>query len=255
MCKSLSNSFTLIELLVVVAIIAVLVSILLPALSAARFQVRVTMCLANMKQIATGLFSYKNEYNDKLPTKYWNGSGWEDIHYISGWQIETESSWYGGYASGKNAVIDRFLKLFTPIPDAADVPSAPTAAYIGNPKVYYCPGISGRSKRYVQYPASWEKTVIPSLGRANPCWSYYQMYRFSGPDGYKAYSWHGHPFGGTYPLFCDPVYYQAQTGKPKEGCCNHYNPNFAPENVVFTDGHAATLHDGDKNYYKISVSW
>ena len=250
------KSFTLIELLVVVAIIAVLVSILLPALSRARFEVRVTQCLSNMNQIAVGLFAYENDYNDKLPTKYWTGSGWESIVYISTWQISTERAWYGAYAAGKNAVIDRFLKLFTPIPDAADVPGAGNSAYICNPKVYYCPGIQGLSRKYVQYPASWNKTVIPELGRANPCWAYFQMYRFAGPDGYQKYRWHSHPFAkGSYPLFCDPVYYQQQTGKPKEGNCNHFDPNRPPQNVVFSDGHAETLYPGDADYYIITVTW
>ncbi len=234
-----------------------LVSILLPALSKARFQVRVTQCLANMKQIAEGIFAYENDYNDKLPTKYWNGSGWERVVYISTWQIYTkEGHWYDNYASGKNAVIDRFLKLFTPIPNAADVPGATADKYIADPKVYYCPGIQGKHKKYVKYPESWEFKVIPDLGRANPCWAYYQMHRFAGPDGYKDYDWYAHPFGkGTYPLFCDPVYYQTQTGEPKEGNCNHYHPYAPPQNVVFTDGHAETLYPGNTNYYIVYVSW
>ncbi len=255
--KNRKKAFTLIELLVVVAIIAVLVSVLLPALARARFLVRVTQCLSNMKQIAVGLFAYESEYNDKLPRKYWTGSSWESIVYISNWQVETESgAWYGNYAIGRNAVIDRFLKLFTPIPDKADVPNAPVKAYIGNPKVYYCPGITGRGRRYVQYPASWNETVIPELGRANPCWAYFQMFKFAGPDGYKKYRWHSHPFAqGSYPLFCDPVYYRIQTHRPREGNCNHYDPNRPPQNVVFSDGHAETLYPGDINYYIVFVSW
>ena len=51
-------AFTLIELLVVVAIIATLIAILLPSLSAAREQARVSMCLSNTRQIAVASSTY-----------------------------------------------------------------------------------------------------------------------------------------------------------------------------------------------------
>lgn len=58
--------FTLIELLVVVAIIALLISILLPTLSAARAQGRASKCLATLRALGQGLTIYTNEYRDVL---------------------------------------------------------------------------------------------------------------------------------------------------------------------------------------------
>ena len=55
------QAFTLIELLVVVAIIALLISILLPALQGAREQGKRGLCLANLKNIGTGMQSYSTE--------------------------------------------------------------------------------------------------------------------------------------------------------------------------------------------------
>ncbi len=52
------KSFTLIELLVVVAIIAVLVAILLPALSQARFNTRTVLCSTNLRTVGQGLAQY-----------------------------------------------------------------------------------------------------------------------------------------------------------------------------------------------------
>ena len=59
--------FTLIELLVVVSIIALLVSILLPALSQARRQTRKVTCATNLKQIYLGMVMYVDHSDDKLP--------------------------------------------------------------------------------------------------------------------------------------------------------------------------------------------
>jgi prepilin-type N-terminal cleavage/methylation domain-containing protein len=61
------QGFTLIELLVVVSIIALLVSILLPALSKARKQARRTVCAAQLKQYGVASFTYAANNNGLAP--------------------------------------------------------------------------------------------------------------------------------------------------------------------------------------------
>lgn len=77
-----SGGFTLIEMLVVLAIIALLASLLLPALAHAKGTAQATSCSNNLKQLTLGWVAYTHDNNDSFPPNISRKIGFDQINVV-----------------------------------------------------------------------------------------------------------------------------------------------------------------------------
>ena len=119
------KGFTLIELLVVIAIIAILASMLLPALAKAKEKSQRTFCVNNNKQIALAMMLYTGDNNDTMP---WSNWGWTH----TGWLYKPVNPGPGGTVPSIKTGINSTNQILA-------YQGGQYWTYLKNIKVYRCP--------------------------------------------------------------------------------------------------------------------
>lgn len=250
------KGFTLVELLVVIGIIAVLISVLLPALNKVRQQAARIKCQANLRTIMQASLMYADENKNQFPFCNWgsyNGLVTTSANYGGGWEFFVDANIRQGFGGDLDGA-------WNPNPPIDGVMTGVLWPYIKQLAAYHCPMDTDPANEnwtgthwLSSYLANGAQCGFPNTGATPPA----SLTALKGKPGLKATQF---PHSADCAMYWEAVEntyngvspvggtgWNDGASGPQQEVLSDRHQNGA--NIAFLDGHVDWWDVGTYNYY------